>query len=95
MIDESSLDAINDVNLLLMFVFSIEPEKADVRELSLFVILRFLLKDFFGKLNIAACFIGLSEVAEVTGIAYFLSKSTFDVFIVTPILSRSSLKSED
>ena len=53
------------------------------------------LKDFLGKLNIAACFIGLSDVAEVTGIAYFLSKSTFDGFILTPIFSRSSLKSED
>ena len=84
------------VNLLLIFVFSIEPEKADVRELSLFVILKFLLKDFFGKLNIAACFIGLSEEAEVTGIAYFLSKSTFEGFILTfQFYLRSSLKSED
>ena len=67
-----------------MFVFSIEPEKADVSEFSLLVIFKFLLKDFFGKLNIAACFIGLSEAAEVTGIANFLSKSTFDGFIAIP-----------
>ena len=53
------------------------------------------IRNFFGKLNIAACFIGLSEAAEVTGIANFLSKSTFDGFIAIPILSSNSLKSED
>ena len=53
------------------------------------------INEFFGKLNIAACLIGLSEFAEVTGIAYFLSKRTFDGFIETPILSNNSLKSED
>ena len=89
-IDESSLDEINDINLFSTLVFSIVPENADVTELSLLVILLSWLNAFFGKLKIAACLMGLSELAEVTGIAYFLSINTFAWFILTPILSKSS-----
>jgi hypothetical protein len=90
-----SLDEIRGVKLLLILVLTIDPEKADVREFNLLVIFKFLLNEFFGKLNIAACFIGLSEFAEVTGIAYFLSKSTFVGLMNTYSHLSNSLKSED